>query len=358
MPYPEIPDDVETLPDFLSDHESEIIKAVPTRFDRNSLGRGDQRRRRDITDLLWRWAERFKIEVGRESPVKAKHAEAASRLLTLLNAHHVEAGTPGMEKERILRALQGIEIHREEVDVLIRYDLEESIKYANNMIDAKLGKSDAHPAEARSNEAKHPARPAISCGDVHLVYVVGNASRYPTVQEGIKKHLRVPFLDDRLVKVAGDDLKNSVAKGAALALHVTSQIQAMGISFDQDLNKKLPYDITFRYGIAGGHKDIYREHQDFSQLPEQNLPVPEADGGSEAKDRNRVTLWRRWPGDEEPKPFLDFQFKGVIQGPLAVRYDTFKHCFRMRDEGSGEAEVDGQEIEKATYVAPVQSGEL
>jgi len=30
----------------------------------------------------------------------------------------------------------------------------------------------------------------------------------------------------------------------------------------------------------------------------------------------------------------------------------------MRDDGGGGAEVKGQEIEKATYVAPVQSGEI
>ena len=137
---------------------------------------------------------------------------------------------------------------------------------------------------------------------------------------------------------------------------MTSEAEAMDIDFDRRLNQKLPYDITFRYGIAGGHKEIYHEHEDFDRLSERFLPVSET-SGEESKDRTRVTLYRLWPGDSEHKKFLDFQFGTVIQGPLAVRYDSLKHCFRMRDEGGAGADVDGQEIEKAVYVAPQQSGD-
>jgi len=342
LPYPEIPDNVAELSDFLRLQDKPINAAVPTKFDRDRLGLSEQYRRMETTAFLWQWAERFKIELGRNNPASVEHAEASSKLIHNLAEHHKETGTQNLTEDRIYNSLKGpkIEIHGEEIDALIEEPLKQSIDYANHMIKAKLG------------------RPGSPGGEVHIVYVVGNASRYPAVRKALEKYLEVPFLAQRMGKVGGEDLKNSVAKGAALALRLTSQAQAMDIDFDRRLNQKLPYDITFRYGIAGGYKDIYLEHDDFDQLTEKFLPVPESTGSEETKDRNRVTLSRRWPGDEEPKKFLDFQFTSVIQGPLAVWYDPFKHCFLMRDDGGGGAEVKGQEIEKATYVAPVQSGEI
>ena len=81
--------------------------------------------------------------------------------------------------------------------MLIQESLDESIDYANHVIGAKLD---------------HPGSPG---GEVHVVYVVGNASRYPSVREAIQKQLKVPFLSQRLGTVGDDDLKDSVAKGAA-----------------------------------------------------------------------------------------------------------------------------------------------
>ena len=46
----------------------------------------------------------------------------------------------------------------------------------------------------------------------------------------------------------------------------------------------------------------------------------------------------------------------MIRGPLTVWYDKERHCFRMRDEAVARREAYGEEIQRASYVAPVQSG--
>jgi hypothetical protein len=229
-------------------------------------------------------------------------------------------------------------MHREEIDAQIRESLDLSIEYANRMIAAKLG---------------HLGSPG---GEVHRVYVVGNALRYPAVREAIEKQLDVPFVAQRIGQVRVDDLKNSVAKGAALALRLVTQAQNLEIDFDRRLNRKLPFDVTFRDGTAGGHRSLFREHDDYEQLTEKPLPVPES-RTSDDENRRDVFLGRRWPGDEEPRPYLRFRFRDVIRGPLIVWYDSTSFGFRMRDEGGTREEVNGEELQKGVYVAPVQSGE-
>ena len=338
--YPEMPNDAELLPAFLTEHSKEMNAAVPTEFSRDNLSLGHNRRRMDTTALLWKWAERFKIELGRESPAKVKLRGAAMKgLIEILEAHHREIDTAGFDKERISRAIQGIEMHREEIDALIREPLEKSIEYANRMIAAKLGQ-DNSPG-----------------GRVHRVYVVGNASRYPLVGATIQQQLDVRFITQRLGSVRGEDLKNSVAKGAALALRLITQAQNMEIDFDRRLNRKLPYDITFWDSTAGGHRPLYREHEDYERLTEKPLPVPESRDTDDDRKKD-VFVSRRWPGDESPAPFLRFQFGDIIRGPLVVWFDTTNYRFRMRDDGGSGLEVTGDEIQKATYVAPMQSGKL
>jgi hypothetical protein len=340
VPYPEMPNEAGRLPTFLSERRKDMNTAVPTEFSRDNLSLGDNRRRMATTELLWKWAERFKIELGKESPAKVKHAEAMKGLIENLEAHHREAGTSNLDKERITRAIQGgIEIHREEIDALIREPLEQSIQYANRMIAAKLGKPDS------------PG------GEVHRVYVVGNASRYPLIGTLIEQQLDVRFVTQRLGKVRGEDLKNSVAKGAALALQLMTRAQNIEIDFDRRLNRKLPFDVTFWNPTAGGHRSLFKEHQDYEQLIEKPLPVPKS-RETEDEKRREVVLSRRWPGDEAPKQYLRFKFSEIIRGPLVVWFDTAKFKFAMRDDGVSGPDVFGEEIEKAAYVAPMQSGKL
>ena len=341
VPYPEeMPEQAAALPDFLKDHGRAISLAVPTEFSRENLGLEENRRRMKTTAWLWLWAEAFKVKLGGEGPARVKPEEAISGLLKCLEAHHSQAKTPNLDKDKINAALQGIEIHREEVDELIREALGESIEYANRMIAAKLGKPDS------------PG------GEVHRVYVVGNASRYPTVRETIEKTLAVPFIAQRLSPVRGEDLKNSVAKGASLALRLITQAQNMDIDFDEELNGKLPFDVTFWDVAVGAHRSLFREHEEYKKLTEKPLPIPESGGVDDDRKHKDVFLGRRWPGDEAPVPSFRFQFDEVIRGPLMVWYDTDSYRFKMRDEGGNRVEVDGEEIQKATYVAPVQSGKL
>ncbi|MFO0957179.1 MAG: hypothetical protein U0800_06890 [Isosphaeraceae bacterium] len=346
LPYPEMPAQAGELAAWLDDHRREINAAVPTEFTRDNLAQGEGRRRMEATKLLWQLAEQFKINLGRENPYKHKAGGGAMiELCKLLESlRGPSSGGPGGGGagggQRIDAALQGIEIHREEIDALIAEPLEQSIEYANRMIAAKLG------------------RPDSPGGEVHRVYVVGNASRYPTVRRMIEEKLQVPFIHQRIAQVGESDLKNSVAKGAALALRLITAAANLEIDFDRRLNAKLPFDVTIWDPTAGGHRTLYHEHEDYDQLSEKPLPVPEADGFDDAPMQKDVFLARRWPGDDEPRPFLRFHFEEVIRGPLVIRYDTEDHRFRMRDEGASGEEVVGEELQKAVYIAPVQSGKL
>jgi hypothetical protein len=342
LPYPEMPQGAGSLARWLDEHRRDISAAVPTEFDADNPGLGDNRRRRKTAELMWQWAEKYKIAVGIESPVKLKEgvAELTLGLARNLEEHHKEARTPNVDPTRIASLLQGIEMYREEIDAQIRSPLDQSIEYANKMITAKLGSKQAKGLE------------------VHRVYVVGNSSRYPTVREAIGKNIRVSFISQRFDKEQGEDLKNSVAKGAALALQVLTQAQAIELDFDRRLSNKLPFDITFWDSTAGIHRVIFHEHSDYDQLTERRLPVPESDGSDPERRQKDVFLDRRWPGDSKPSRYVRFQFQEVVCGPLIVFYDSVENKFKMRDEGGTGGDVVGEEIEQRVYVAPMQSGKL
>lgn len=339
LEYPEMPAGADQLPAWLDEHRRAINEAVPTEFNRDHLARDEGRRRMEATKYLWQLAEQYKINLGRGTPCKLRGGGGLVVELAKLLESLRGASSGG---QRIDAALQGIEVHREEINALIAEPLDQTIEYANRMIAAKLG------------------RPDSPGGEVHRVYVVGNASRYPAVRQMLEQKLHVPFIQQRIGQVGESDLKNSVAKGAALALRLITAATNLEIDFDRRLNSKLPFDVTIWDPTAGGHRTIYREHDDYEQLPEKPFPVPDAEpsGRDDDPSRKDAFLSRRWPGDDEPRPYLRFHFDEVIQGPLMVRYDTEDHRFRMRDEGSSSEEAAGEELQKAAYVAPVQSGKL
>ena len=172
----------------------------------------------------------------------------------------------------------------------------------------------------------------------------------------IRRDLHVPFIDLRIKKVAPNDLKSSVAKGAVLAMRVTNQAENLDVDFDRRLCDRLPFDVTFRDRVGGVDRVLFREHELYQELGERQVPVPNFRGDDSNKFRE-LSLERRWPGDDKPSPYLRFQFPEVIQGPVKVWYDDTKHKFVMHDENGSSADVVGEEIVRAVY-RTVQSGTL
>ena len=147
-----------------------------------------------------------------------------------------------------------------------------------------------------------------------------------------------------------------MAKGAALALRLITQAQSIDIDFDRRIHRRLPFAVTFWDHQRGGYWELFREHEMYDELTEKWLPVPDLGRRAEDRQHKEVFLGRRWPGDDSPMPYLRFQFGEVISGPLAVWYDTETQRFCMRDEGGSGEVVSGEEIQRAIYIAPVQSG--
>jgi hypothetical protein len=322
------------LATYLEENRQLIDQIVPTFFVRDQQGLEDQRRRMETTDHLWQWAEQFKIELGKASPTRAGAAAVRAQTAVVRNLEAQHTGD-SFDKERATKVVQNIELDRAEVDELIRADIEKSIEYANRMIKAKLPDS-----------------------EVHCVYVVGNASRYPLVGELIRAQLDVPFIEQRLKPVPLEDLKNSVAKGAVLALRVSIRAEALGVDFDRRLCEKLPFDVTFADLTLGRDRTVFREHEEYQDLKDKPIPVPNARRGGDERRFKEVFLRRLWPGDDAASEFLRFQFPDVIRGPLKVWYDNDRHKFVMSDDGGSKDEVVGVELQKALYVAPVQKGDL
>ncbi len=325
------PDTPSELKSFLASKAREIDQIVPTNHHPENLSLDGQAARRDATNWLWKWAERFKIETGQhEGRVKAKHGDAQSYFLSRLS--------PDETKNR--NAVNSVEMDRREIDALIHSDLDRCLDYANQMIGAKLGRS-----------------AASGPGEVHCAYVVGNASKYPLIAEMIRSKLRVPFIDQKLGEVHGGDLKDSVAKGAVFALQSQDRQDTLGIRFDSQLADKIPFEITFTDRAEGRVRSLYREHESYNDLTERRIPVPEPSRDAQGPHFGIVYLGRRWPGDPKPADYLKFPFKEAITGPLTVWYERDQFRFFMRDETSGE-EVAGEEFQKAAFRAPVQSGLL
>jgi hypothetical protein len=366
-----LPAETDQLASWLTANERLIDRLVPTRFEdeRNNLEQEHVRNRIEATKNLWSHAELFKKDLGPDpkQPVKRKLGIASdSAFFKLLTKTH-----PTADRNQLQRVIAELEVRREEVDALIRPALDRSIDNANNMIRSKL--------------------PATS--DVHWVYVVGNASRYPYVQQRLRERLRVCFLDGGLngsahgdgaarpapgglppiarMRFDEDNLKNAVAKGAVFALSLEAGALGVGLSFDRHLIDRLPFDITYTDYKDGRHPTLYREHERYQDLTVRNIPVPPVKtppgrssfdpvDPSEENRRTEVYLERLWPGEAEPARFLHFHFENPIGSPtLQVRYDGENDppCFFMKDELTGE-EVEGKEIAAATYLSPVQSGKL
>jgi len=335
----------------LEQEATAIDRLVPTRFGVNDYNE-EAKKRRNLTLLLWRLAEAIKCTLsGRPDgadplPLRDLPPSDLDGLKTLLQLGDQE-----------YTALVGkVTIAASEINELIDPEIYETIRYANQLIRRGI----------RSPEGDSETGAVESALEVDAVYVVGNASLYPRFRQLLidkERGLRVRFIQDRLRPVAPQDLKNSVAKGAILALHSSRFREGFAIDFDETLIERLPYTIT--YHTLGSPNDVplFHEHRRYDELTTP-IPIvvapPNAGQEPQRSQGSAVGLQRLWPGDVMPSRYLTFRFERPISGNMRVYYKKDKSRFVMEDAlgPPGQQPVEGRPPVVEPYRAPPESGQL
>jgi len=340
-----------------------IDALVLTRFNRAHLDRRNVRDQADAVLEMWREAENIKIALETKTQASPHFQLAGSAMAAHLAAQRQ------MRIESVPQLLNGLVVTRDEVNEVIRKPVAVTFDRANGLIRRRLGPlpkptkekptplADSSPAMARARKA----------GEVHRVYVLGNASRYPLVREGLEAELNVPFLkgvDDipgRMV-FEPENLKGAVAKGGVAALRLQHIVEGVVVRFDNNLVSRLPFDIWLD-DMGRNDQRIYREGELYEELEEKSLPKPfRPEGDTSVETGRTVKLKRQWPDEPAPMPYLTFRFPVAVEGPLLIRFipetqDEPAH-FEMSDQGAGGSPVIGEERAEAQYISPPQSGEL
>ncbi|MCY2989649.1 MAG: hypothetical protein NTY19_17495, partial [Planctomycetota bacterium] len=330
------PADPAKLKDFLCQNWIKFDEVVPTRFSDNDAAE-DRENRKAATLDLWKIAEWVKMKLGEKSPILVKdcgfHPEKSTIIYELVSA------ATGLDAIKCHEILGKLSVDMRHVDAIIEKKALETIEVANNMLDDKLARQDPD-------------------GEVHRVYVVGNASRYPLIRELIKRELRVRFIEERLV-FDEKNLKNSVAKGAVLASRLEAALAGVDIEWDRKLSDRLPFDVMYD-DLTLGERAIFREHTHYKDLDPVHIDGSKAKA-DERSGRTQLLLYRHWPGSKtESKAYFSFEFPSPVNGPVEVKYDAKTRKFLMSAQSDRAAEpVEGKEIaEESIYRAPAQLGDV
>ena len=344
------------LAEFLETHKRAIDRVIPTTYDVKQVQNQAAVTRRNTALALWQVAERLKVRLS------MANAQVATPEITeqdLLNQVW-QAVNPG-ESQFPEDAMAEVKLQRREVDALVDPEIIRTIGYANNLVETCLGEA---PSPASIGEAI-PREPEVP--EVHWVYVVGNASRYPRIKEMLldsQQGLRVRYLKQRIARISPDDFKNSVAKGAIVAMKLRNMAMGMTVSWDQQLMQRLPFDIVHVTLAKAGDRLLYREGEMYADLLPRTLDInPDPVTGRPIV--REVVISRRWPGDGVSEPYIIFRFAEPVEGPYLLAYDIdpasdTAHrfiCYPKR-EGGKEDKVAGEPFDAPPYVAPPQSGKI
>ena len=352
-----------------------IDKLFPTRFNRAKIEQRQVREQAAAVMEMWREAEKIK-----ESLSKDGKDEPKSPLFPLKGSLMAAYLTVVARKDarQTVDILKSATITRSEVDAVVRDAVQSTIDKANGLIRRRMGRIDASLSPAASkaksdaatmtDDEENAATHRAKGGEIHKVYVLGNASRYGLIRKSLEAQLDVPFLCDegdmpgRLV-FETQNLKGAVAKGAVAALRLQKMVDGVTVRFDNDLIKRLPFDVYYTdLGVAD--KCLYRKGELYERLEAKEVPPPAVPEGMKLSEEGRtVTLKRQWPDDPKPYPYLTFRFPHKVEGPLLIEYVLEKEDdpphFQMSDMGAtNEKPVRGEELSEAQYVSPPQSGEL
>lgn len=304
---------------------------------------------------LWRLGEQMKYQLSQEKPPTGPQAATFTP---------GEARLPPLERDtntltrgilpadlqqlaQLRRKLDTVTINRIEIDALVYDPIMRSIANCNKLI------ADVFESKLAADEMPE---------EVHWVVASGNAVRYPAIQQLLRKHLAVPFLDDPArFTFDPDNAKDATAKGAVLALAaMESQAQQIEPKFDSDLADRLPFDVGYLHLGVNMTKVLFEEHKRYLDLKTREpVKIPLADVSARGVPPRRFSLLRRFPGDPSFTNFLAFEFPEGIQGQhLSVVYDDESEFeFRVTDAAGNE----GRAVDLTagdTYQAPAQRGDI
>lgn len=353
---PELPKIPGQLEAFLRTHQASADMAVPTMFDRAQQQNDDARQRRKTTLLLWRLAESMKkrLSIKGSKKVTPDHSDSETSELALLGSIADRVVLP--EELDVVDLVDLLEVSRQEVDALVDREIDRTIEYANDLIQDCMQR-----IEGQAVPAGHPS--PLEVPEVDRVYVVGNASRYPRIKDRLldpEHGLRVRYLEERLAEIRPEDFKNSVAKGAVVALRLRDMSAGGQISWDDEFMHRLPFDLVSETLSHAGDNVLFRQGDRYSRTMRAWREIP-PDARTGQPTVQRIRLDRRWPGEAKTEPCLIFQFDEPIAGRFAIRYDEERQAFVMHpDRKGGEDELltVAEPFDQAAYLAPPQSGTI
>ena len=329
---------------FLSAFEDRIERIVQTTYDVRQMQNDDDRSRSRRAMAIWQVAEQMKVLLSRLGCQSVEPSDIVDqRVLEELKR------ATGFEYRRHSEQLK---VHRREVDALVDPEIDRTIGYTNDLIGGALVDDAIREGSAETS--------ALEIPEVHWVYVVGNAARYPRIMEKLldpQAGLNIRFLGDRVANVKPEDLKNSVAKGAIVAMRLQRMAMGMAVSWDQDLVSTLSFDVVHE---SLGRADDHVLFANGDKYSADMLAVIQilADPGTGRAVAREVVLSRRWPGEARSEKFLVFRFPEAIVGAYVVAYDEELESFvAYPDRRDGKDDrVVAEPFEAAPYVAPPQSG--
>jgi hypothetical protein len=353
---PEFPRTSGKIAEYLKANQAAIDSEVPTTFDLGQQQNDDAQRRRQATLDLWRLAESLKVRLSAPGVREVKpnaftenDSEPFLLAAVLKNTGFPEDTSPDDVAEAIT-------LTRQELDVLVDPEIDKTIEYSNDLI-----RSCMDSLVAEWERTGH--EPPLEVPEVDRVYVVGNASRYPRIRERLldsEKGLHVRYVEDRLADVRPEDLKNSVAKGAIVALRMRDMDMAVQVSWDTEFMLKLPFDMVGESLAQAGDSVIFPRGERYSkQLQAWREIAPDARSGQPTTQK--IRLDRRWPGESAAEPYVLFQFEEPVAGRFVIRYDEEREAFVMhpdRKRGEDEMLAVAEPFEQSPYLAPPQSGRL
>lgn len=346
------------LNEFLTTHRVTIDRAIPTTYDVRQIQNQSAIARRNTTLALWQVAERLKVRLS-AAGVQAVSPEFSEQDLLNQVWRAVNPSEPTFPEESMVE----LKLQRREVDALIDPEIQRTIEYANDLIETCL---DRQSGEATGGSGRRPPV-GREVPEVHWVYLVGNASRYPRIREMLLEDghgLRVRYLKDRLARVSPEDFKNSVAKGAIVAMKLRTMAMGMTVSWDQQLVQRLPFDVVHVTLGRAGDRVLYPAGDLYQDLLPKTIDI-KADPVTGRPVVREVVLHRRWPGERRAEPYVIFRFPEPVEGPYLVAYDVDEEsdsahrfiCYPKR-EGGSEDKVVGDPFEAPPYLAPPQSGKI
>ena len=336
------------LADFLRSHEKEIDHCVPTKYEARQMQNEEAQERRMATHCLWTLAEALKVALASSPKVSAGDIDFEHQGLLNGVGKTFHLG----DKEEWCPE---IEISRKELDALIDPEIDRTIDYANDLIRTSMTALAERQAAAGVSPLEVP--------EVHWVYLVGNAARYPRIRERMldSEHgLRVRFLQERLAEVPSEDFKNSVAKGAVVAMRFQRQAMGTSVSWDEDLIRKLPFDIVHATLGGSGDRVLFRAGDLYSKHLRGTIDV-RPHSGTGRSTTQEIVLSRKWPGETKAEKYLVFRFPEPIKGVCVIEYDAEdEHAFiaYLDREGGRDERVVADPVEVAPYLAPPQSGKI